>query len=99
MIASMKKKDGPKIRRRKSGKKGLLVGIRVDKGDGHVRVSRGGDFVAVGGSKEAHEHLRETVAEVSDEVKRRGRDLAEVPQEEFREILERAIEKTGPAPE
>jgi len=95
----MSEKDAPKIRRRKSGKKGFLVGVRVDKGDGHVRVSRGGDFVAMGGSKEAHEHLRETVAEISDEVKRRGRDLGEVHREEFREILARALDKTGPAPE
>ena len=84
----------PKIRR----KKGLLVGIRVEKGDGHSRVSRGKDFVALGGSKEGHEHLRETVAEISDEVKRRGRHMGEVRPEEFREILQRAVEKVGPAP-
>jgi hypothetical protein len=89
------KKARPKVRR----KKGLLVGVRTGKGDGHTRVSRGKDFVAVGGTKEAHEHLRETVAEISQEAKRRGRDLAEVRKEEFREIVERAIEKTGPAPE
>lgn len=83
-----------KIRR----KKGLLVGVRVDKGDGHTRVSRGEDFVAVGGTKEGHEHLRETVAEISDEVKRRGRSLVEVRREELRELVERAIEKVGPAP-
>jgi hypothetical protein len=94
----MQKKDPRKIRRRKSGKKGFLVGIRVGREDGHVRVSRGEDFVALGGSKEAHEHLRETVAEISDEVKRRGRDLGEVHREEFREILARVIEKNGPAP-
>jgi hypothetical protein len=84
----------PQIRR----KEGLLVGVRVDRGDGHSRVSKGKDFVAVGGTKEAHEHLRETVAEISDEVRRRGRSIGEVRREEFREILARAIEKVGPAP-
>jgi hypothetical protein len=83
-----------KVRR----KKGLLVGVRLDEGDGHSRVSRGEDFLAVGGTKEAHEHLRETVAEVSDEVKRRGRALAEVRRKEFSEILARVLEKVGPAP-
>jgi len=83
-----------KVRR----KKGLLVGVRLDEGDGHSRVSRGEDFLAVGGTKEAHEHLRETVAEVSDEVKRRGRAMAEVRRKEFREILARVLEKVGPAP-
>ena len=84
----------PRIRR----KKGLLLGVRIEKGDGHERVSRGGDFVAVGGSREGHEHLRETVAEISDEVRRRGRSMGEVRPEEFREILARAVEKVGPAP-
>ena len=86
----------PSIRR----KHGLLVGVRFEKpeGDGHSRVSKGKDFVAVGGTREGHEHLRETVAEISDEVKRRGRSMGEVRREEFREILARAIEKVGPAP-
>ena len=78
--------------------KGLLVGLRVEKPDGHTRVSRGEDFVALGGSKEGHEHLRETVAEISDEVKRRGRALSDVRHEELKEIVARAIEKVGPAP-
>jgi hypothetical protein len=85
----------PKVRRRN----GILVGVRFDRADGHRRVSRGEDFLALGGSKEGHEHLRETVAEVSDEVKRRGSTVGEVRREEFREILARALEKTGPAPE
>jgi hypothetical protein len=92
------KRARPAIRRRKSGGKGLIVGVRTDPGDGHTRVSRGGDFVALGGSREAHEHLRETVAEISDEVKRRGRELADLPREEFGEIVARALEKTGRAP-
>ena len=78
--------------------KGLLVGVRFDEGDGHSRVSRGKDFVAVGGTKEAHEHLRETVAGISDEVKKRGRSMGEVRREELREILVRVTEKVGPAP-
>lgn len=85
----------PRLRR---DRKGFLVGVRFDKGDGHKRVSRGKDFVAVGGTKEAHEHLRETVAELSDEVKRRGKDVAEVRAPEFREILEKVRDRLGPPP-
>jgi hypothetical protein len=88
----------PKRRNRIRRKKGLLVGVRIDRGDGHTRVSRGEDFLALGGTKEGHAHLREAVAEISDEVKRRGRSIAEVRREEFREILARALEKVGPAP-
>jgi len=79
-------------------KKGLLVGVRLDKGDGQSRVSKGKDFVALGGTKEAHEHLRETVAEISDEVKRRGREMGEVRKEEFGEILAIVVDKVGPPP-
>ncbi len=84
----------PRLRRRR----GILVGVRVQESDGHRRVSRGDDFVALGGDREGHEHLRETCAAISDEVRRRGRYIADVDREEFREILERAVEKTGPAP-
>jgi hypothetical protein len=94
----MSRSDGPRIRRKRDNRRSLLVGVRVDEGDGHTRVSRGDDFVALGGTREAHEHLRETVAGISDEVKRRGRDLAEVHREELRDILSRVIDKTGPAP-
>ncbi len=85
----------PGIRRRKDG---LLVGVRVDGGDGHSRLSRGADFVAMGGTKEGHEHLRDAVAGISDEVKRRGRDLGEVRREELREIVAVVLDKVGPAP-
>jgi hypothetical protein len=88
------KKARPEVRR----KSGFLIGVRTDRGDGHTRVSRGKDFVALGGTKDAHDHLRDTVAEISREVRRRGRDLAEVRAEEFREILARALDRTGPAP-
>jgi hypothetical protein len=85
----------PKVVRRK----GVIVGVRVDrKPDGHTRVSRGDDFVALGGSKEGHEHLRDTVAYISDEAKRRGRPAADMGREEFREVVERAVEKAGPPP-
>jgi hypothetical protein len=88
-----------KVARRIRRRKGLLVGVRFDRADGHRRVSRGKDFVALGGSRDAHAHLRETVAEISDEVKRRGRSMGEVRSEEFREIVARVLERTGPAPE
>ena len=80
-------------------KRGLLVGVRFDrKPDGHSRVSRGRDFVAVGGTREGHEHLRDTVAGISSEVKRRGRSMGEVRGEELREILQKIAERVGPAP-
>jgi hypothetical protein len=82
------------VRRRR----GLLVGVRVEKTDGHSRVSRGRDFLALGGTKEGHEHLRETVAAISDEVGRRGCSMGEVRREEFREIVARAVERVGPSP-
>jgi len=93
------KKRRPRISR----KRGVLVGVRVDGsvergGDGHTRVSRGDDFVAVGGTREGHEHLRETVAEISDEVKRRGQAMADVRREELREILDKVQARVGPVP-
>ncbi|MHC4821553.1 MAG: hypothetical protein ACYTDX_07545 [Planctomycetota bacterium] len=86
-------------RRPREEKTSFLLGVRLDKGDGHRRVSRGKGFVAMGGTKDGHDHLRETVAEISDEVKRRGREMSDVEKEEFEEILDKVSGKLGPAPE
>lgn len=69
--------------------KGTLVGVGLDS-DGHKRITRSEDFVVLGGSKETHERLSEISIKASEELKKRGKDVAEVCAKEFAEVIEKA---------
>jgi hypothetical protein len=73
----------------KRKEKGFLLGIGLDNADGHRRITRSEDFVVTGGSKETHERLSEHAIKISEEVKKRGKDVSELHHEEFREIVEK----------
>jgi hypothetical protein len=79
-------------KRTKSTKRvALLLGVGLDGDDGHKRVTRGRDFVLVGGSKDTHEALQERAIKVNEELDRRGMRLADVTsRDQMRDIVERA---------
>ena len=69
----------------------FLLGVGLDGDDGHRRVTRGRDFVLVGGSKDTHEELQERAIKLNEELDRRGIRLADVSsREEMRDVAERA---------
>ena len=69
----------------------LLVGVGLDGADGHKRVTKGRDFLLVGGSDETHERMQERAVKVNEELDRRGIRLVDVRSgEEMLEIVERA---------
>jgi hypothetical protein len=75
----------------KKTKSALLLGVGLDGDDGHKRVTRGRDFVLVGGSQETHEALQERAIKVNEELDRRGMRLADVTsRDQMRDIVERA---------
>jgi len=79
----------PKQQRRP--KAALLLGVGLDGDDGHRRVTRGRDFVLVGGSKDTHEALQERAIKVNEELDRRGMRLGDVSsRDQMRDIVERA---------
>jgi hypothetical protein len=68
----------------------LLLGVGLD-GDGEKRVTRGREFLLVGGSAATHERMTEHAIRVGEELDRRGIALSEVRgAEEMREIVLRA---------
>lgn len=69
----------------------LLLGVGFDAEDGHRRVTKGRDFVVVGGSHDTHGELQEKAIRFDEELKRRGKRLREIKSpEELREIADRA---------
>ena len=76
-------------KRRKS--ESLLLGVGFDAEPGERRITKGRDFLLVGGSEETHEHLTERAVKVNEELDRRGIRLADVrSKDEMIEIVQRA---------
>ncbi len=68
-----------------------LLGLGLDHSDGHVRLTRGDNFVLFGGSQETHHRMQETAIKVNEQLERRGKRLEDVSGREFCDILHDAI--------
>ncbi len=77
--------DGAKKKRAK--RKAVLLGLGLDS-DGHKRLTRGPNFVLVGGSEETHEVMTEKVIKINEKLSARGKQLEEVTREEFDDIAQ-----------
>ena len=75
-----------KPRAPKKKDKAWLLGLGLDNGDGHVRITRGENFHLVGGSEDTHGVMQEKAVKFNEKLKARGRRLEEVSREEFRDI-------------
>jgi len=75
----------------RSQKSAFLLGVGFDGEDGHRRVTKGRDFVLVGGSQDTHGEMQDKAIRFDEELRRRGKRLAEVrTPDELREIADRA---------
>jgi hypothetical protein len=70
--------------------KAALLGLGLDNKDGHKRITTGEHFAIYGGSAETHERMTETVVKTFEELKHRGKHLAEVRPKELAEIMKKA---------
>ena len=48
--------------------KAILMGVGLDNKDGHTRVTKGDNFVMMGGSEETHERMTETAIKVNEKL-------------------------------
>jgi hypothetical protein len=65
--------------------KAMMLGVGLDS-DGHKRVTTGGNFALVGGSKDTHEQMTEKAIKINEKLAKKGKKLHEVSHEEFDEI-------------
>jgi hypothetical protein len=83
---SKRKKAEPKV--------GGIVGVGLDGGDGHRRITRTEEMVLVGGSQQTHERMQETAIRFGEGLEKRGKALPETTVREAIDLLLEAIEKT-----
>ena len=74
----------------KASAKAGLLGVGLDNTDGHKRITKGEQFVLVGGSSETHERMAETTIKTFEELKRRDKRLETVDPRELAEILHKS---------
>jgi len=63
-----------------------LLGVGLDNDDGHVRVTRGPNFLLHGGSQQTHEHMQEKCLKFNEKLAARGKELGELEHAEFLEL-------------
>jgi len=69
-----------------------LLGVGLDGDDGHRRITKGDDFVLVGGSSETHERMQDTMIRFGEALERRGKTLQEAEPAEVVDLLRESQE-------
>ena len=69
-------------------RKAGILGFGLDCTDGHSRITRGDDFVIVGGSHETHRLLQAKITEFNKQLALRGKTLLDLTSAELAEIAE-----------
>jgi hypothetical protein len=70
-----------------------LLGVGLDNEDGHKRITRGDEFLLVGGSEETHERMQDVAIRVSESLKDRGKRLQDAAPEEVIDLIRKASDR------
>jgi hypothetical protein len=70
-----------------------FLGVGLDNRDGHHRVTRGDDFLLVGGSAETHEHMQDTAVRFGEALARKGKTLQETSAAEALDLLRESMDR------
>jgi hypothetical protein len=76
-------------------KSAALLGLGLDNDDGHTRLTRGKNFVLLGGSQDTHSVMQETAIKINEQLDRRGKRLEDVSVKELREICREVKDSVG----
>lgn len=76
--------------RKSPAKSAGLLGVGLDNRDGHKRITKGDNFVLLGGSEETHGRMTETTIKTFEELKRRDKRLETVDPRELAEIIHKS---------
>lgn len=75
----------------RKAKSATLLGLGLDNQDGHKRLTRGKNFVLLGGSQETHAQMQETAVKVNEKLDQRGKRLEDVSPTELRDIFHEVV--------
>ncbi len=67
-------------------KSAALLGLAFDNDDGQTRLTRGKNYLLVGGTRDSHAVLQETAVKINEHLDKRGKRLEDVSVGELRAI-------------
>ena len=70
-----------------------LVGLGLDNEDGHRRITRGEDFVLLGGSAETHERMQDVAIQVTESLQGKGKRLCDASAAEVADLIRKALDR------
>ena len=73
-------------------KSSALLGVALDNDDGHTRLTRGKNFVLVGGCQETHAVMQETALKINEQLDKRSTRLEDISMGELRNICREVAE-------
>ena len=79
----------------KTVKSAALLGLAFDNADGETRLTRGKNFVLLGGSQDTHAVMQETAVKINEHLDQRGKRLEDVSVRELREICHQVTDSIG----
>ena len=78
-------------------KSSALLGVAFDNADGHTRLTRGKNFVLVGGCQETHAVMQEAAVKINEQLDKRSMRLEDVPVGELRNICRDVVQSIRPS--
>ena len=79
-------------------KSAAILGLAFDNDDGHTRLTRGKNFVLLGGSQDTHAVMQETAIKVNERLDKSGTRLEDVSIRELRKVFREVSESISPKP-
>lgn len=76
-------------------KSAAMLGVGLDNDDGQTRLTRGKNFMLVGGSKDTHGMMQEAAVKINERLDQRGKRLEDVSTNEFRDICHDVVNSIG----
>lgn len=73
-------------------KSAALLGVGLDSSEGETRLTRGKNFLLVGGSQDTHAMMQETAVKINEQLDQRGKRLEDVSVRELRDICQEVSE-------
>ena len=68
-----------------------MLGLGLDNTDGHKRVTKGDDFLLLGGSEETHERMQDLVLRMREKLKGDGRKFRDLSRDDFENLVRDTI--------
>jgi hypothetical protein len=67
-------------------RKAGILGVGLDGDDGHTRITRGDNFLLLGGTQATHEILQAKMVQINQELERLGKTIEDVTEAELDHI-------------